>query len=141
MLLHNNGTWVLCDFGSTTSWAGRYEGSNEIMVAEENIRKYTTPAYRAPEVTLRCTLSQSGTHASCNVCIILMEIKCFPLKAGPWLQMFDLYSRERIDVKADMWVRSMLWLRFQIMSLQVVWKVHAAASDLYWEAEYTPKHS
>lgn len=50
VLLHNNGTWVLCDFGSATSWAGCYEGSNEIMVAEENIRKYTTAAYRAPEV-------------------------------------------------------------------------------------------
>ena len=50
VLLHNQGHWVLCDFGSTTSFAGVYESTNAIMAAEEVIRKYTTPAYRAPEV-------------------------------------------------------------------------------------------
>ncbi len=50
VLLHSNGTWVLCDFGSASTWAGHYEGANQIMVAEEHIRKYTTPAYRPPEV-------------------------------------------------------------------------------------------
>jgi len=50
ILQHSNGSWVLCDFGSTTNWSGRYEGANDIMVAEEEIRKYTTPAYRPPEV-------------------------------------------------------------------------------------------
>ena len=50
MLLHQAGHWVLCDFGSTTAFAGVYESANAIMVAEELIRKYTTPAYRAPEV-------------------------------------------------------------------------------------------
>ena len=50
VLLHQQGHWVLCDFGSTTSFAGVYESTNAIMAAEEIIRKYTTPAYRAPEV-------------------------------------------------------------------------------------------
>ncbi|DBB05603.1 TPA: hypothetical protein ACH3X1_012546 [Trebouxia sp. C0004] len=66
VLLHQQGHWVLCDFGSTTTFAGVYESTNAIMAAEEIIRKYTTPAYRAPE-------------------------------------MYDLYSRERIDTKADIW--------------------------------------
>ena len=43
---------MLCDFGSTTTFAGVYESTNAIMAAEEIIRKYTTPAYRAPEVQL-----------------------------------------------------------------------------------------
>jgi AP2-associated kinase len=50
ILLHNNGSWVLCDFGSTTSWSGVYQSTNDVMMGEEIIRKYTTPAYRAPEV-------------------------------------------------------------------------------------------
>ena len=50
VLQHSNGDWVLCDFGSTTSWVGHYEGANAIMVAEEDVRKNTTPAYRPPEV-------------------------------------------------------------------------------------------
>ena len=56
ILQHSDGSWVLCDFGSTTSWSGHYEGTNEIMVAEEEVRKYTTPAYRPPEVGMRRAL-------------------------------------------------------------------------------------
>lgn len=52
VLLHQQGHWVLCDFGSTTTFAGVYESTNAIMAAEEIIRKYTTPAYRAPEVRI-----------------------------------------------------------------------------------------
>ncbi len=52
VLHHSNGTWVLCDYGSTSAWSGHHEGSNDILVAEEDIRKHTTPAYRPPEVTL-----------------------------------------------------------------------------------------
>ncbi|KAK9816438.1 hypothetical protein WJX72_000236 [[Myrmecia] bisecta] len=71
VLQHNSlplptGQWVLCDFGSTTSSCGIYESSDAVMVAEEAIRKHTTPAYRAPE-------------------------------------LWDLYSRERIDTKVDIW--------------------------------------
>jgi len=60
VLLHQQGHWVLCDFGSTTTFAGVYESTNAIMAAEEIIRKYTTPAYRAPEV------------CSCSIPLFLM---------------------------------------------------------------------
>ncbi|KAK9835144.1 hypothetical protein WJX81_001027 [Elliptochloris bilobata] len=50
ILLHNNGTWVLCDFGSASSWSGSYDTTDAVLVAEEHIRKHTTPAYRAPEM-------------------------------------------------------------------------------------------
>jgi AP2-associated kinase len=53
ILLHANGSWVLCDFGSTTNWSGTYQTTNDVMMGEETIRKYTTPAYRAPEVQPR----------------------------------------------------------------------------------------
>ena len=59
VLLHQQGHWVLCDFGSTTTFAGVYESTNAIMAAEEIIRKYTTPAYRAPEVCDPVTLGMS----------------------------------------------------------------------------------
>jgi len=50
VLQHTSGDWVLCDFGSATDRLTVYESSNAIMMGEEVIRKYTTPAYRAPEV-------------------------------------------------------------------------------------------
>jgi len=83
VLLHNNGTWVLCDFGSTTSWSGRYEGSNAIMMAEEHVRKYTTAAYRAPEVALATPIGtvmsgSDGQPACLQVLLknmLLMEVK------------------------------------------------------------------
>ncbi|KAF5835406.1 kinase-like domain-containing protein, partial [Dunaliella salina] len=43
------GRWVLCDFGSTTHRAQVYETPAEIAMEEDNIRRATTPAYRAPE--------------------------------------------------------------------------------------------
>lgn len=42
---------MLCDFGSTTTRAKVYETTLEISEEEENIRRTTTPAYRAPEVS------------------------------------------------------------------------------------------
>ena len=62
VLLHQQGHWVLCDFGSTTTFAGVYESTNAIMAAEEIIRKYTTPAYRAPEVR-PCNTAQQQRHS------------------------------------------------------------------------------
>lgn len=50
LLLDSNQQWVLCDFGSVTSTFAKYESANEIMVGEDVMRRYTTPAYRAPEV-------------------------------------------------------------------------------------------
>ena len=50
VLLHPNGTWQLCDFGSASFKHGIFESAAEIGLEEEVIRKTTTPAYRAPEV-------------------------------------------------------------------------------------------
>jgi AP2-associated kinase len=47
-----DGTWVLCDFGSTRpgAFVAAAASPEEIVVEEDTIRKHTTPAYRAPEV-------------------------------------------------------------------------------------------
>uniref|UniRef100_A0A8C7DXR5 non-specific serine/threonine protein kinase n=1 Tax=Naja naja TaxID=35670 RepID=A0A8C7DXR5_NAJNA len=49
VLLHDHGHYVLCDFGSATnkSQNPQLEGVN---VVEEEIKKYTTLSYRAPEM-------------------------------------------------------------------------------------------
>ncbi|CAD7705229.1 unnamed protein product [Ostreobium quekettii] len=50
VLRRPNKEWVLCDFGSSTSREQAYETPAEIGEEEENIRRHTTPAYRAPEM-------------------------------------------------------------------------------------------
>lgn len=50
VLLREDNTWVLCDFGSATTRAQVYNTERERALEEERIRKQTTPAYRAPEV-------------------------------------------------------------------------------------------
>ena len=52
VLQHSNGDWVLCDFGSVTDKPALYESTNAVLMGEEVMRKYTTPAYRAPEARL-----------------------------------------------------------------------------------------
>lgn len=59
MLLGPDGRWLLCDFGSACARHGVLASPAEISLEEEVVRKYTTPAYRAPEVRrvplpLRC---------------------------------------------------------------------------------------
>jgi AP2-associated kinase len=66
-LMGPDGLWKLCDFGSTSTNHKRFEKADEMGLEEDNIRKYTTPAYRAPE-------------------------------------MWDLYQRELINEKVDIWV-------------------------------------
>lgn len=46
-----NSAWVICDFGSATSRAKVYDTALEMATEEDNIRRTTTPAYRAPEVS------------------------------------------------------------------------------------------
>ncbi|CAN0049763.1 unnamed protein product, partial [Phaeothamnion confervicola] len=48
LLVGSDGRVKLCDFGSCSRSHRCYEG-REISVAKEEIRKHTTPAYRAPE--------------------------------------------------------------------------------------------
>lgn len=50
VLLGPHGGWVLCDFGSASGRHGVLESAHDIALEEEVVRKYTTPAYRAPEV-------------------------------------------------------------------------------------------
>lgn len=50
LLLGADGLWKLCDFGSTSTNHKRFEKPEEMGIEEDNIRKHTTPAYRAPEV-------------------------------------------------------------------------------------------
>ena len=48
-MISNEGTYVLCDFGSATqkTMCGTTDG---IGTVEEEIQKYTTLSYRAPEM-------------------------------------------------------------------------------------------
>ncbi|GLC50517.1 hypothetical protein PLESTB_000388400 [Pleodorina starrii] len=71
VLKNGEGRWVICDFGSSTARAQVYDTPAEIAMEEENIRRTTTPAYRAPE-------------------------------------MWDLYSRQRIDTAVDVWALGVL---------------------------------
>ena len=83
------------------------------MAAEEIIRKYTTPAYRAPEVLAQhyCTVYHALLYCVLALDLLIMcGLTCnTPLHVSlTWflLQMYDLYMRERIDTKADIWVRT-----------------------------------
>jgi AP2-associated kinase len=50
LLLSSDGQWKLCDFGSVSTNHKIFERAEEMGIEEDNIRKYTTPTYRAPEV-------------------------------------------------------------------------------------------
>ncbi|XP_022756733.1 probable serine/threonine-protein kinase DDB_G0280111 isoform X2 [Durio zibethinus] len=74
LLLGSDGFWKLCDFGSTSTNHKRFEKPEEMGIEEDNIRKHTTPAYRAPE-------------------------------------MWDLFRRELINEKVDIWALGCLLFR------------------------------
>lgn len=74
LLLGSDGSWKLCDFGSTSINHKRFEKPEEMGIEEDNIRKHTTPAYRAPE-------------------------------------MWDLYRRDLISEKVDIWALGCLLFR------------------------------
>ncbi|KAF6255608.1 serine/threonine protein kinase 7 [Scenedesmus sp. NREL 46B-D3] len=71
VLMLPDGTWVLCDFGSTTTRAQVYETAEAMAAEGEVISRHTTPAYRPPE-------------------------------------MWDLYQRQLIDTKVDIWALGVL---------------------------------
>ncbi|RCV11149.1 hypothetical protein SEVIR_2G168600v4 [Setaria viridis] len=74
VLLDPDGAWKLCDFGSVSTNHKRFDKPEEMGIEEDNIRKHTTPAYRAPE-------------------------------------MWDLYRREVISEKVDIWALGCLLYR------------------------------
>lgn len=80
LLLGSDGLWKLCDFGSTSTNHKRFEKPEEMGVEEDNIRKHTTPAYRAPE-------------------------------------MWDLYRRDLINEKVDIWALGCLLFRICYLKL------------------------
>lgn len=74
LLLGSDGLWKLCDFGSISTNHKRFEKPEEMGIEEDNIRKYTTPAYRPPE-------------------------------------MWDLFLKEVINEKVDIWALGCLLFR------------------------------
>ncbi|XP_056860795.1 uncharacterized protein LOC130509145 [Raphanus sativus] len=74
LLLSSDGQWKLCDFGSVSTNHKVFERAEEMGIEEDNIRKHTTPAYRAPE-------------------------------------MWDLFRREIISEKVDIWALGCLLYR------------------------------
>lgn len=74
VLLGPDGLWKLCDYGSTSTNHKRFEKPEDMGIEEDNIRKHTTPAYRAPE-------------------------------------MWDLFRRELISEKVDIWALGCLLFR------------------------------
>ncbi|XP_062174595.1 uncharacterized protein LOC133879843 [Alnus glutinosa] len=74
VLLGPDGLWKLCDYGSTSTNHKRFEKPEEMGIEEDNIRKHTTPAYRAPE-------------------------------------MWDLFRRDLLNEKVDIWALGCLLFR------------------------------
>ncbi|KAF6150972.1 hypothetical protein GIB67_026893 [Kingdonia uniflora] len=50
ILLEHDGLWKVCDFGSISTNHQRFKRPEDMGIEEDNIRKHTTPAYRAPEM-------------------------------------------------------------------------------------------
>ncbi|PIN25189.1 ARK protein kinase family [Handroanthus impetiginosus] len=78
LLLGSDGLWKLCDFGSISMNHKRFEKPEDMGIEEDNIRKHTTPAYRAPE-------------------------------------MWDLFRRELINEKVDIWALGCLLFRISYL--------------------------
>ncbi|EPS73129.1 hypothetical protein M569_01626, partial [Genlisea aurea] len=80
LLLAQDGSWKLCDFGSTSTNHKQFDKAEEMGIEEDIIRKFTTPAYRAPE-------------------------------------MWDLFRREIISEKVDIWALGCLLYRICYLKL------------------------
>ncbi|KAJ6852504.1 putative serine/threonine-protein kinase [Iris pallida] len=80
VLLGSDGVWKVCDFGSTSTNHKCFDKAEEMGIEEDNIRKHTTPAYRAPE-------------------------------------MWDLYRKEVISEKVDIWALGCLLYRICYLKL------------------------
>lgn len=97
-MLGSDGLWKLCDFGSASTNHKRFEKPEEMGIEEDNIRKHTTPAYRAPEVGQTAhAFSKDNDLCSEDVLNLFSPL-------GFFSQMWDLYRRELINEKVDIWV-------------------------------------
>ena len=83
LLLGLDGSWKLCDFGSTSTIHKRFEKLEEMGTEEDSIRKHTTPAYRAPEVLEWTCLEKKNvpcfwwTYSSCCILLLLSLLSTF----------------------------------------------------------------
>ena len=78
--------WKLCDFGSATTRVYQCADETQRRLAEEDIERNTTMAYRAPEV--RRWQFETVTLTA-------------PLSFST--QMVDLYRRQEINESVDIW--------------------------------------
>ena len=130
MLLGPAGRWVLCDFGSASARQGVLETAGEIALEEEVVRRYTTPAYRAPEVRTPLAVHMlplsiaSSVLQSANVSErqsrSMLSPACAatnlpppprpapPAPPRPRLQLYDLYAREYVGPAVDIWALGVL---------------------------------
>lgn len=95
-----------------------YETATDMAAEEDAIRRHTTPAYRPPEVRAgtqheRVACTGSSRAALCAARQVPHACACLPVPNRldpsaciPGAQMWDLYQRQRIDTKADIWVRA-----------------------------------
>ena len=84
LLLGSDGLWKLCDFGSTSTNHKRFEKPEEMGIEEDNIRKYTTPAYRAPEVNL-----SSLNKIRSPLKVVVKAPQPLPSYGSAWVQFLD----------------------------------------------------
>lgn len=84
LLLGSDGLWKLCDFGSTSTNHKRFEKPEEMGIEEDNIRKYTTPAYRAPEVNL-----SSLPKIRSPLKVVVKAPQPLPSYGSAWVQFLD----------------------------------------------------
>lgn len=74
-------------------------------IEEDNIRKHTTPAYRAPEVYIE--------NFKFEPFFSLFHIFIYYYMLVHLLQMWDLYRREIISEKVDIWVNHLCSYHFE----------------------------
>lgn len=128
VLQHAEGGWVLCDFGSVTDKPVLYDTGDQMMMGEEVMRKYTTPAYRAPEVpppTLPTTP------------FALPESISFPFKAGVHVECCTvLYVQEHVmmhmSVTITFFGRWFLAWRDSALLIPMCWLNSSCLKKIWW---------
>jgi len=105
VLLAADGAWKLCDFGSVSTNHKCFDKPEEMGIEEDNIRKHTTPAYRAPEVYIE--------NFKFEPFFSLFHIFIYYYMLVHLLQMWDLYRREIISEKVDIWVNHLCSYHFE----------------------------
>lgn len=104
VLLGSDGSWKLCDFGSTSSNHKCFDKPEEMGIEEDNIRKHTTPAYRAPE-------------------------------------MWDLYRKDFISEKVDIWALGCLLFKLCYSKLAFDGESKLQILNGNYRIPNTPKYS